>query len=424
MAASVSGNGEEANRNGRSTPGGADPRPEAGGPPPAAGGMGSSVTPHAGITGDEGEGWKLLACGVDTLDLAGYVTWGEDWLGLRNELEKARDNAQAADRPVFLRDTCCGPCVVGPTGKPPMFRYHLRVRDFHVFLGRSETADKAPNAYISPVSRGIWTRGAQNTVTLAEEFLKSLGAMSVLFKASRVDLCADFLIPGGLPLGLLRDLGVPEDVQTCDIMQGAKLETFYIGSAQSSIRARVYDKAKEVAVHGKEWFREIWGVDRLEDVWRVEFQLRRAALRAYGVDTPDGLWPVLGGIWADLAGNWFSLRLRDDANTTRRSVHAWWLAVQACAEKFGSVSEVKRRLTPGNPAGAEFYLKRGKGIVVGFGACLGIPDLDEVLQDFCHSVRELCTPEEYLEAFRAKVVELGGPLEGEQEEGGDSEIPF
>ena len=291
-------------------------RPEASTGGEAAESMGVYVTPHARITKQEKE-YGFLSCGIDTLDLSGYVNWGNDWPDLMDDLSSGKDKALKCNGTALFRDTCCGPLLITSTGKPPMFRFHLEAKYFHLYLGiSSKPAGSTPNLYVSFKSRAIWDIGVRGLADLFRKMIYEMGGESCGLKPSRADLCADFLVPGGLSLSMLRKYSVPEDLLTCDIMQGANLETFYVGSPHAAIRARIYDKAKESIKHHKEWFRNIWKVEKLEDIWRVEFQLRREALKAYGLDTIDALLATLGGMWRDLSVNWFSLRLKDDSNTS------------------------------------------------------------------------------------------------------------
>jgi hypothetical protein len=127
-----------------------------------------------------------------------------------------------------------------------MFAYHLQVRDLHLYVGKNQEGKKAPNVYASPMAKSIWRLGAAGAAELYAGLIRELGGELKALKPSRVDLCADFLMPKGVPLSMLRDLGMPADIMTCDIMQGAHLETYYIGANSAPIRARIYDKGKEV----------------------------------------------------------------------------------------------------------------------------------------------------------------------------------
>ncbi|MBU5639103.1 replication initiation factor domain-containing protein, partial [Geomonas sp. Red69] len=75
------------------------------------------------------------------------------------------------------------------------------------------------------------------------------------------------------------------------IIKAGILETCYFGSPAAPIRIRIYNKGKEVLKKGEKlWFADMWGTDDLEDIWRVEFQLRRAALKQFKVNDFSDLW--------------------------------------------------------------------------------------------------------------------------------------
>ena len=66
--------------------------------------------------------------------------------------------------------------------------------------------------------------------------------------------------------------------------------------------ARIYDKTEEVRKKGSDWWPEIWGEAFQPDkrVLRVEFQLRREAIRELGMSSPDEVLNGLPGVWAYL----------------------------------------------------------------------------------------------------------------------------
>ncbi len=66
------------------------------------------------------------------------------------------------------------------------------------------------------------------------------------------------------------------------------------GKRGAKLYARIYDKSREVNDTGHQWWPEAWGpkYDPDRKVLRVEFELRRAGLVEFGVDTPeDALGP-------------------------------------------------------------------------------------------------------------------------------------
>jgi hypothetical protein len=130
-------------------------------------------------------------------------------------------------------------------------------------------------------------------------------------------------------------------------------------------------------------------------------------------------------MWRDLTGNWYSLRLKDDSNTSRRSFHPLWLAVQECAEKFGPLVDMKRELAPGGNAMADYYSSRAANLLPGYAACVGLPDFTEALDSFASAIAGRWDVDCFFEAYTAKVVKLAvEPVQPDEQKGEDDEIPF
>lgn len=373
--------------------------------------MGESVTPHAEIS--RPREWTLLCCGVDTLDLSLSVDWPETWPELRHRLELAKSSAQCRNKPIPFHDSPSEVCRVYPTGKPPNYRYHLETPECHLFVGDSQFSDRWSNVYASIRARTLWSKGLERSVASVVALIGSLDpeARVCKVKPSRCDLCADFQIPDGLPFELFRDCGVPKRLKTNPHFSGEVLETYYIGSRKASMRARVYDKSKEVVAHRKFWLADLWGEENLSGVWRVEFQFRRTLLHQFGIDSVEDLRLKLGGLWKHLTHKFYSLRVLDNPNVSRRSVHPWWRAVQDCVSRFGPSVELDRKLESDSKAGSEFYLARGSSALVGFAAAFGYHDLGCAVDEFAGAVKRRWTQEEFEEARMMKSIEMGKVFE-------------
>ncbi len=302
-----------------------------------------------------------------------------------------------------------------------MYRYHLQLRDMHVFVAHGQHSVHYPNVFVSLNSKAIWGQGLKKSVDNAYDLVHELGGKIEDAKPSRLDLCADYHIPDGLTYDFLKGHGVPENIKTAFIGFGGKLETYYIGSKGSAIRARTYDKGKEIEKSRKLWFKDIWGVDSSEDVWRLEFQLRRVALKQYNIHSLEDLYQNLGGLWSNLTHNFYSLRLRNDKNISRCDFHPWWLDVQSIADKFGPVTKISRNLERGNPADWNFYLKRGASSLLGFAANMGLPEIEEAVNRYADYILSHWRNKDWEEAYTVKSVEVDGPF---VEEDFNDEIPF
>jgi hypothetical protein len=356
---------------------------EAGGPapaPPASGlnplDLAVSVTRQVQISGPNN--WTHLVTGIDTLDLGYYIDWGNNWTVLAKALADGKQSAESSQGVIFNFGTIQS-CLILPGGKQPMYRYHLQTANFHVFIAhRQDASEKYPNVYVSILAKSLWIKGIPASASVVEAFVVALGGKIGRVQVSRADFCADFLIPGGLSLDFLNEFRVCRSPHHRHYMNGDKLETYYIGAGGAPIQARIYDKALEVRSEGiKMWFPEdVWKIRDCQDVWRPEFQVRREALKEFGIETLNDLAQRGRGIWEHLTDAWLSLRIPDNENVTRRTVHPWWSAVQEVGDDLGPAFEITRNRNSGGQAISEWYVAHGSGCLVGFAAREGFKDFD------------------------------------------------
>lgn len=323
------------------------PRPPAGPGGSAAESMAESVTRHALISEHENEvisNSQLLLCGVDTLDLGVYVKWGPHWDRLSEELEAKKTEAQDGKGVLWRLFGGIAQSTFFASGKPPQYRYHFLhpLGHFYVGIGK-EPRNDSPNVYVSVLAHALWPFGIKGVAESVTFVIEALGGTVLRIKPSRVDLCADFLVPGGISEQFIRHHLVSKVRSQSGYRNGDELETFYLGAKGNPIQLRIYNKTKEIDQNGtKRWFFELWGVDEGAEAWRVEFQIRRPTLRKFGIDDLEKLEGQLAGLWQYLTADWASLRLRDDPNASRRSIHPWWHRVQQCASEFGQVDALTR----------------------------------------------------------------------------------
>lgn len=385
-------------------------------PAGAAPRMASSVTRHAQVSPDTPE-WGFLVCGVDTLDLGLSVDWGKSWSWLQETLEAGKQEA-AGTQGIWMSPSSI-PCLMLPSGKAPMYRYHLETDFCHVWIGKSPESKGTPNVFVSIKAETLWDQGAPAAVRQIEEFVRNLGGRVRAVKPSRVDTCADFLIPSGLTDRLLRERLVGRSRETSQHLTGDQLETFYVGSRAGQIKARIYDKAKEVRAEGtKLWFLEVWGLDALRDVWRVEFQVRRPVLKQFGIDTFDDLLGHLGNLWHYLTSEWLTFREPDNANTSRRSVSDWWHEVQLAGQSLGEAFALQRRFG-GTEASVGWYVGHIAGCLASYAARRGIPALDVAAGELLEAVGEYWESKDFEDVVEKKALKLGIKLPLRRKGGGD-----
>ena len=92
---------------------------------------------------------------------------------------------------------------------------------------------------------------------------------------------------------------------------GNDVTGFAFGSRRTQrISARLYDKTAEVALKGTDWWELVWGERHAPgaQVWRIEFEIGRAALSDLELFLPGAVLAAVPSLWAYCAGDWLTLR--------------------------------------------------------------------------------------------------------------------
>jgi len=144
------------------------------------------------------EAFQFLLCGIDSLDLGLYVSWGSDWkrrlLSLDKKKQQARKNGG-----LLIALPSGRSCIFKPGGKGENYRFHLQFDAYNLFIGKAARPGTSPNVYLSISAKVLWLSGIETALTWITEDLKSIGGGTIQrVQVSRLDLCADFLVPGGL----------------------------------------------------------------------------------------------------------------------------------------------------------------------------------------------------------------------------------
>ena len=343
-------------------------------------GMALSVTRHA-IT-PEIEEFQFLLCGIDSLDLGLYVVWGPDWKRRLQSLDKKKQEARKKGG--LLRGLPSGrSCIFKPGGKGENYRFHLQFDAYNLFIGKAARPGSSPNVYLSIGAKTLWQNSIETALSWITEDLKAIGGGSVQrVKVSRVDLCSDFWIPGGLSHEFLLSHKVTRNDKGKLYLDKNELQTYYVADAKSPIQLRIYNKGLEVRQGGiKLWFLELWQRESTEDIWRIEFQVRRSALKQFGINSLDDLKEKQAGLWVYLTSKWFSLRLPDHDKAERKTINPFWCAVQECFKQYASDKEVKRVCGSAGTASPEWHLSHIDGCLSSFAARLEITNRDDALHE-------------------------------------------
>lgn len=295
---------------------------------------------------------KLLTSGVDTLHLHTVCPLDGTWAQRLDEWKKAavaeRDANDAADGvSVVLAGQRF---TLRPWGskKGP----YLLDNEAMTLVVNPEAPRRFPTLSTELRAQWLWSVGYTTAAAdvcaifsaLCDESLAKPG-QDTRPQVTRLDLCCDFtgwaVRPEQRPEFFTRAVRRSEHEERRDC-----LDTHFAGRAFTgfswglggALSARLYNKTREVKTSNKLWFRPLWrkrGWNGSDDVWRLEFQLRREALNEHAaMDKSTGelehvfaQWETardnLTALWRRIAEEWISWRL-PRTNTQRVRIHPTW----------------------------------------------------------------------------------------------------
>ena len=305
-----------------------------------------------------------------------------------------------------------------------MYRYHLQYPEGQLYLSGSHELKNHPNVYVSISSRSLWLNGPAAAVDGFRKRVEAFGGTIEDIVPSRVDLAADLVIPGGLTFDFLRSHLVTSSRTLRPVIKDGRLETLYVGDKDSPIQLRIYDKWAEIRHSGKVHCLDVWR-DKLQgkadgvqgdevdfkNVWRVEGQFRRAVLKQFAIHSLDDLYAKLGGLWAYLT-SWASLRVPDDANSARRTIHPLWAMVQSAGDLLGDPADVTRHIKSDATAPVDWYVHHMAGCLVGFAARQNIKGMADALRALEGLAGTHMPPAAFAARVQSQVIRLGCHVEG------------
>lgn len=378
--------------------------------------MGIPVTPHASsplVTE-----YQHLLHGIDSLDLGLYVLWGSDWKRRLSILDKKKQ--QARKQGGLLIGLSSGrSCIIKPGGKGENYRFHLQFDAYNLFIGKAARPGASPNVYLSLAAKTLWLDGIETAITWIKEELKAIGAGSVQrIQISRLDLCADFFVNGGISHEFLLSHKVTRNDKGKLFLDKNELQTYYVADAKSPIQLRIYNKGVEVKQGGiKLWFLELWKRETTDNIWRIEYQIRRPALKQFAIDSLDDLKEKQTALWHYLTSQWFTLRLPDNDKAERKTIHPFWSAVQECFNQNSPETAVpiQRVYGSGGTASPEWHLSHIDGCLSSFAALLGITCREHALQELQTRLNRRNNSQDFESNCIKKAIQKGTAGEGRRE---------
>jgi len=254
----------------------------------------------------------------------------------------------------------------------------------------------SPSFFVTFRSEALWREGA---ATLHERFsawTHVLGLRALQTETlSRVDFTFDYFLPTG---AFAENSVVSMSAKEARYREDGRVQTLQYG--KGDVVLRLYDKVTEIAQQSeKVWLFQLWGES--ENVWRIEWQVRKDVLRRFGIRTFEDLFANSGDVLRYLAHEHDSLRIPSaDSNRSRWALHPLWLDLLEQIETFsgqGLYREVDEQ--------AVLSERQQRLAISVYGYLKRLAALMSLQQD-----REIISVEESLERLRTLVVRLHEPV--------------
>ncbi len=267
-------------------------------------------------------GFRLLLHGVDTLQCAYYLRQAQRREFDFEQLHRLREDQRQLGTREGARITLGGvPFLVAPHGTASGYPLLLGCEDFKIECGEHNK----PSFFVTFRSQALWRESAP---FLHEKFLRWAEGVGLVpyqpERVSRVDYAFDYHLP---VVDFDEDCFVTRMHKDSQHRENGRVQTFTFGHGDMVLR--VYDKVAEIEQQSdKVWFFLLW--ERDQDVWRIEWQVRKAVLRQFGIYTLADLQKVQGDLLRSLAADQATLRVRGaDSNRSRWALHPLWQDLQA-----------------------------------------------------------------------------------------------
>ena len=324
----------------------------------------------------------MLVLGIDTLEfgieIEEYEQVFRPLLGTFRILKEAAQ--ETGDEPEITIDNLT--LKVHASGIH-FYAYRLTCEDFTICFAEKELPNNTP-IWVRFSSGYLWSFMATGAFKRFMEWFRVFDVDVLGTKVSRADLCADTdevsFTPSDAKGFVTRAKSKSRHCVDDDHFDGKVFSGFTIGRGQPML-ARIYHKSLEVRKSGKLWFYEVWGAngwEGVDEVWRVEFQLRRGVLKEVGVSNIHELFENIDGLWAYLTREWLTLRQpKRETNVSRWPLKRKWMEIAAAKFNHQTSPLVRRRVREGN---LRQLMNQAAGLAVSIAALGDHDSLGETLQ--------------------------------------------
>lgn len=257
-------------------------------------------------------------------------------------------------------------------GRPP-YTYVLIDGWFRLEVAKPK-AMLLPMAYCKIASSLLTAAGHDASVDALNKVIASIGVSEGQPNVSRIDLCADFITD--YPLDQLTEAELVTKARSFSRHTVAREFSGFSFSAGAPTSARLYNKSLEMRSknYPRPELESLWrknGWDGKQDVWRLEFQLRRQTLAAFELVPYEKVIDALPDLWKYATETWLRHTVPSSTDTTqsRWPTSEVWLALQSAQWAFED-GEPLTRIYPdkGRAPSDEYLFVSGLSALTSFAA--------------------------------------------------------
>jgi hypothetical protein len=336
------------------------------------------------------ETFKALRYGVDSLYVSYPGVLSEEWdrkladlkalAQSENEFEQATAQIVIGEHLFEVRDKGRG-----------RFSYVLVDNCYHL-QASNKRSKVLPLAYVQISSEYLSSVGVEQAEQSLRYVVNTLGVVNEPANISRVDLFVDFMAE------LRMDTFDPlQDwvtrTQSIDLHYRHNQFSGWSFGMGGSIGARLYNKQLEIEKKSRKFYLyELWqaaGWDMSTQVWRMEFEAKRDALKELGIYKLDNLLHLQSALWIYLTQDWLRLAvpMPSDTNQTRWPTHPLWDQITRVFDQQGEQPKL-HRFTPMRLPADERLFVHGMGGLTSFMAARGIADMSEGIGEYFHQATQ------------------------------------
>ena len=286
----------------------------------------SNTAPH-NSNNTLSDGFRLLRLAVDSL----YLSYpGDLHRGVLTQLTELKGKAQSPDSPEQAKaQFVAGSHIFEVKDKGAgFFPFVLDDNAYRIQLSRP--GKKLPMAYVKVSAEYLAFRGPRAVQEELEVLLPEFGLITGNNMVSRIDLAADFISPCIMD-SWHRSAWVTRAEEIHSYAKNLEFTGWTIGMG-GIVAARLYDKTKEIKHSGKSWAETLWlpaGWKPGQQVWRLEFEIKREYLKERRLSSLDSVLVNLNGLWRYATTEWLRLTEPNAADSTRARwpTHPLWTAL-------------------------------------------------------------------------------------------------